>query len=62
MLILGYKKGETFTLVHQDGTQMHGHIVKETEGNIRIAWYVPDSVKVSRDTVQAQRAREAVGA
>lgn len=58
MLTLAYKKGETFTLVHPDGTQMHGLIDRETPGQVRIVWEVPKHVKISRDTVQAQRAYE----
>lgn len=62
MLTLSYKKGETFTLIHPDGTQMHAHIQSITDGYVRIVWSVPDTVKISRDTVGAKRAYELVNA
>lgn len=58
MLILGYHVGDTVTLIHPDGTQMHGKVDKITSGQVRIAWEVPKHVKICSDTVQAKRAYE----
>lgn len=58
MLKLTFKPGETWTFKLPDGQQAHAYVESVADRNVRIAFSMPDALRVTRDTAGAIRAFE----
>jgi len=56
--MLNFRDGDNFTFKLPDGTEGHVKLVKITDRTARLAFAIPETMRVTRDTLGAARTFE----